>query len=121
MQLEYINILDGVLDYKYYGIIKEVLLEAQNSGKKINFKTLRKTIYSHFENYPSDFDLWLFLDNHDIDRIRRLCDKKYKMVKKLIHFTESFNKPMTIYYGTEKKMMNDEFLSSTRAYDDENV
>ena len=116
-QYEYVGILDGVLDYEYYDIIKNTL----KSKKSIkNNKALRKRIKKHFSRYPKDFELWLFLDNHDVDRILRLCNGNKYLLQEIMEFTYSWKRPVVIYYGTEQGMKNEEKIHRV-AYDDETV
>lgn len=109
--------MDGVLDYEYYDIIKNAL-KSKESIK--NNKALRKRIKTHFSRYPKEFELWLFLDNHDVDRILRLCNGNKYLLQEIMEFTYSWKKPVVIYYGTEQGMKNEAEIHRV-AYDDETV
>ena len=115
-QYEYVGILDGVLDYEYYDIIKDALLYDMPIK---NNKALKRRVEKHFSRYPKDFELWLFLDNHDIDRILYYC-KNIDKVKEVLDFTYSWKRPVVIYYGTEQGMSNKTAIHQV-AYDDESV
>ena len=114
-QSEYVGILDGVLDYEYYDIVKDALLHKT----PINSKALRERVKKHFSRYPKNFELWLFLDNHDLDRILYYC-KEVNKVKEVIDFTYSWKRPTIIYYGTEQGMKNMVAIHRME-YDDETV
>ena len=115
-QYEYVGILDGVLDYEYYDIIKDALLHDMPIK---NNKALKRRVEKHFSRYPKDFELWLFLDNHDVDRILYYC-KNVDKVKEVLDFTYSWKRPVVIYYGTEQGMSNKTAIHQV-AYDDESV
>ena len=115
-QYEYVGILDGVLDYEYYDIIKDALLHEMPIN---NNKALRERIKKHFSCYPKNFELWLFLDNHDLDRILYYC-KDINKVKEVLDFTYSWKRPTIIYYGTEQGMKNKVAIHHME-YDDETV
>ena len=115
-QYEYVGILDGILDYEYYDIIKDALLHDMPFK---NNKGLKRRVEKHFSRYPKDFELWLFLDNHDVDRILYYC-KNIDKVKDVLDFTYSWNRPVVIYYGTEQGMSNKTAIHQ-EAYDDESV
>ena len=115
-QYEYVGILDGILDYEYYDIIKDALLHDMPFK---NNKGLKRRVEKHFSRYPKDFELWLFLDNHDVDRILYYC-KNIDKVKDVLDFTYSWKRPVVIYYGTEQGMSNKTAIHQ-EAYDDESV
>lgn len=115
-QYEYVGILDGVLDYEYYDLIKNTLLH--NMPIKNN-KALKEQVKKHFSRYPKDFELWLFVDNHDLNRILYYC-KNINKVKEVLDFTYSWKRPVVIYYGTEQGMKNETEIHRV-AYDDESV
>lgn len=115
-QYEYVGILDGILDYEYYDIIKDALLHDMPFK---NNKGLKRRVEKHFSRYPKDFELWLFLDNHDVDRILYFC-KNIDKVKEVLDFTYSWKRPVVIYYGTEQGMCNKTAIHQV-AYDDESV
>ena len=115
-QYEYVGILDGILDYEYYDIIKDALLHDMPFK---NNKGLKRRVEKHFSRYPKDFELWLFLDNHDVDRILYSC-KNIDKVKDVLDFTYSWKRPVVIYYGTEQGMSNKTAIHQ-EAYDDESV
>lgn len=117
-QLEYVGILDGLLDFEYY----EHILSAIHSREILtNKESLCKRISKHFNRYPSDFRLWLFLDNHDLNRILFECDGDSSLLAEAVRFTEEWNEPMLIFYGTESNMTNETTIFDGTPYADERV
>ena len=103
-QMEYIGVLDGLFDFRYQELICNAV--KTNSGIEGNTK-LKRFITKHFANYPSDFQLWLFLDNHDMNRFLFVCNGDKKMLQEAINYTKQWHKPFLTYYGTEKGMLNE--------------
>ena len=66
------------------------------------------------------FQLWLFLDNHDLNRFLFECNGDRKMLQEAINYTRKWHKPFLIYYGTEKGMSNETDVHQM-AYGDEQV
>lgn len=117
-QMEYVGVLDGVLDFRY----REILLEAINNHESLtkNGKLYEK-VKRHFRRYPSDFKLWLFLDNHDLNRILFECGFDKDTVTKAIRFTEQWQKPFLMFYGTETDITNTKSIFDGTPYADERV
>lgn len=116
-QMEYIGVLDGVLDFRYHELICNAV--KRNRGIKGNTK-LKHSIVKHFANYPSDFQLWLFLDNHDLNRFLFECNGDKKILQEAIDYTKQWRKPFLTYYGTEKGMSNETDIRQ-KPYGDEQV
>lgn len=103
MQLDYVDALDGVLDFKF----RDIILEEIAAGHRIlGNANLRKRVEEHFALYPSDFTLLLFLDNHDTDRIMRFCNGDRSLVDEAVTFMRSLPYPSIIYYGSERYFTN---------------
>ena len=116
-QMEYIGILDGVFDFRY----QELICNAVKSNRGIDGNTkLKRSITKHFANYPSDFQLWLFLDNHDLNRFLFECNGNKKLLQEAINYTKQWHKPFLTYYGTEKGMSNETDIHQM-PYGDEQV
>ena len=116
-QMEYIGILDGVFDFRY----QELICNAVKSNRGIDGNTkLKRSITKHFANYPSDFQLWLFLDNHDLNRFLFECNGNKKILQEAINYTKQWHKPFLTYYGTEKGMTNETDIHQM-PYGDEQV
>ena len=65
--LEYVNVLDGVLDFKFQQLMQRYALSS------ISKEDVLKRISCHHRRFPKDFLLPTFLDNHDMDRFLFLC------------------------------------------------
>ncbi len=117
-QLEYVKILDGVLDFKY----QQLLCDAVRNDKSVvdNFG-LREKLKLHFARYPTDFQLWLFLDNHDMNRFLFECQGDKNLLLQAIDYSKKWDKTFLMYYGTEKYMINKEDVFSGIHYADEQV
>lgn len=124
IQLNYINYLDGVLDFRFRELLVEEVEKNTTNRSQLRMlgnKDLEMKIQSHFNNYPVDFQLILFLDNHDTNRFLFHCKEDRSLLQEgltLCRFT--FNKPFCIYYGTEKGMSN-EMNIYNEPYGDEQV
>lgn len=117
-QRDYIGVLDGVLDFEY----RELLLEEIEKGNRIlNNKDLENKVKRHFNRYPKDFKLLLFLDNHDTDRFLFNCKGDISLLEEAIKFSLKWNKAFIIYYGTEQCMSNSESVFSGKPYADLSV
>jgi len=116
-QLEYVGILDGVLDFEYLSLI----LEAIHKNKLNNKPSLYEKVKKHFNRYPKDFRLWLFLDNHDLNRILFECGGDNSLVKDAIDFTMQWDEPFLMFYGTEKGLTNIQSIFDGTPYADERV
>lgn len=117
-QLEYVGILDGVLDFRY----QQLLCNAANSGKPIvNNRVLYNEVKIHFARYPTDFQLWLFLDNHDLNRFLFECNGDKKLLKESIEFSKQWNRPWLMFYGTERELTNNKSIFDGTPYADERV
>lgn len=119
-QLSYVDCLDGVLDFEYLSL----LCQAARSGKGIrNNKHLYKQVQQHFArfaDYP-DFQLWLFLDNHDTNRFLYECGGDVQLLHEAIEFSLEQPYPFLLYYGTEKGMTNHYDRFDGTPYADEQV
>lgn len=117
-QLEYVDILDGVLDFRY----QQLLCKAANSGKSIaKNHALYDEVKTHFARYPTDFQLWLFLDNHDLNRFLFECNGDKMLFWEGIEFSKQWNKPWLMFYGTEREFTNNKSIFNGTPYADEMV
>jgi glycosidase len=96
---EYIGTLDGVLDFKVQELIQHYL-----KNQKISEKTFRKQLNKHYGQFPENFLLPTFLDNHDMDRFLFLCGNDKEKLKTAASVQFSLPQPAIIYYGTETGM-----------------
>ena len=93
---DYIGELDGVLDFKAQRLIKQHV-----TGPKPSEKKLRKQLKNHYKQFPKDFFLPTFLDNHDMDRFLFSCGNDKQKLKTAASIQCSLPQPAIIYYGTE--------------------
>lgn len=112
---DYIGVLDGVLDFRF----REIVLAEVRAGHRIKGnKALRRKLIDHFKNYPRDFQLVLFLDNHDTNRILYECGQDETLMMEIIYEMQSLCRPFSIYYGTECLMTNIESIDDGSPYAD---
>ena len=104
LQMDYISVLDGVLDFKFRDIMVEAVNQRQSFAGNRNLDTKLKR---HFSNYPSNFVLLLFLDNHDTDRFLFTCKGDVNYKSEAFKTMEHLPYPHITYYGTELNMMNE--------------
>ncbi|MDE7387011.1 MAG: hypothetical protein K2N28_07720 [Muribaculaceae bacterium] len=117
-QLEYVNVLDGLLDFRYHELIIDAIHKKESLTKK---GRLYGKIKRHFKRYPADFGLWLFLDNHDLNRIFFECGFDETAMDNAIAFTEQWDKTVLWFYGTEKRLANTKSIFDGTPYADERV
>jgi glycosidase len=115
LQTDYVGTLDGVLDFAY----RDILLEEVHAGRGIKGnQTLRSKIADHFDMYPEDFKLVLFLDNHDTDRFLFDCHDDVDLLQEAIDLTMELPRPFSFLYGTEQLMSNDPTIFNAEPYAD---
>ncbi|MBO5550029.1 MAG: hypothetical protein J5954_10505 [Prevotella sp.] len=115
LQGDYVGTLDGVLDFAY----RDILLEEVHAGRGIKGnQTLQSKIAEHFANYPQDFKLVLFLDNHDTDRFMFDCHDDANLLKEAIDLTMEQSRPFSFLYGTEQLMTNRPTIFNAEPYAD---
>ena len=101
LQADYVDTLDGVLDFAY----RNILLEEIHAGRGIKGNaTFKSKIADHFAKYPADFKLILFLDNHDTDRFMFDCHDDVNLLQEAIDLTMELGRPFSFLYGTEQLM-----------------
>ena len=93
---EYVRTLDGVLDFKVQELIRQYLIT-----RTISENTFRKQLTKHYAQYPEEFLLPTFLDNHDMDRFLFTCGNDKEKLKAAATIQFSLPHPPIIYYGTE--------------------
>lgn len=103
LQTQYINLLDGILDFEF----RDIMISELNGGKHFTGNAnLIQRLRKHFEHYPSSYTPILFLDNHDTNRILFLCNGDKALMDEVIRFMCALPYPYCIYYGTEQYMTN---------------
>ena len=115
LQADYIDTLDGVLDFAY----RDILLEEIHAGRGIQGnQALRSKIADHFAKYPADFKLVLFLDNHDTDRFMFDCHDDVDLLQEAIDLTMELPHPFSFLYGTEQLMTIKSTIFNAEPYAD---
>ena len=115
IQADYSDVLDGVLDFTYRGI----LLDEVRAGNRIRGnQRLRRKLAEHFGKYPFDFKLVLFLDNHDTDRFLFECKNDESLLEEAIELTNELPRPFSILYGTEQLMTTETSILGAEDYAD---
>lgn len=117
-QLEYVGILDGILDFEYHQLVCNACHAKETFTKK---SKVYGKVKKHLKRYPKDFQLWLFLDNHDLNRILYECRFDSELVKKAIEFSCQWGEPFLMFYGTEKGLTNTINIFDGTPYADERV
>ena len=103
LQTQYVNLLDGILDFEFLNIIKSEV--EQGNGIMGNLFLLER-LKTHFENYSSDFAPVLFLDNQDLNRFMFYCNGDKKLLDEAVMFMCNLPYPICVFYGTEQYMVN---------------
>lgn len=117
-QLEYVGVFDGVLDFCY----KQLLCEAAHYAKSImNNRKLHEEVKLHLARYPTGFQLWQFLDNHDLNRFMFECGGDRTLFEEGISFSKHQDMPWLMFYGTEKEFTNKKTIFDGSPYADERV
>lgn len=117
-QLEYVGVLDGVLDFRYLQLVCEA---AHKERSIINNQKLHEEVRVHLARYPTEFQLWLFLDNHDLNRFLFECDGDESLFQEGIDFSSRQKQPWLMFYGTERKLTNKKSIFDGTPYADERV
>ncbi|MCG8701712.1 MAG: alpha-amylase family glycosyl hydrolase [Bacteroidales bacterium] len=95
IQMKYIDVLDGVLDFEGQSIISRV------THKDMSNDVIQKALLYHYSRYPETFLLPSFLDNHDINRFFFTCNQNMDQYKQAFEISLKSPHPTIIYYGDE--------------------
>jgi glycosidase len=109
---EYIDELDGVLDFRFQQIVGDFV------AHKITKEEVGRQLHKHYKKIPQDYYLPTFLDNHDMDRILFRCGNKVDLLKEAAQIQFAINQPKIIYYGTESGLDQEKSLFDVPAYGD---
>ena len=110
---EYIDELDGVLDFRFQELIKNYIATG-NLGKEDFYNELK----SHYKKYPERYYLPTFLDNHDMNRFLFDCKNDKQKLKQAVKIQFSISQPHIIYYGTEIGMSQEKSIWSFTSHGD---
>ena len=84
--------------------------------------SLKKAVYNskinakvkwHLARYPTGFQLWLFLNNHDLNRFLFECGGDKCLLREGFDFTMRQEMPWLMYYGAEKSLLTKKRYSMT--------
>lgn len=115
IQLDYYDVLDGVLDFEFQGIVVDEL----KFGKRIKENAhLTKKLAKHFDCYSSSFQPILFLENHDTDRFLFYCNGNDSLLDEAIDVMKETKWQYVVYYGMERKMWNKKTIINAEPYAD---
>ena len=115
LQQQYVDVIDGVLDFGF----RDIIIPEIEAGNRIigNINLIRK-MRDHLNQYPSNFALVLFLDNHDLDRFMYYCKNDKSLLDEALTFMNNYAYPSSVYYGTEQYMTNDPSIINAEPYAD---
>jgi len=115
IQLEYHKTLDGCLDFYLRDMLKEAVLEGASLTED---HRLLERIHQHLENIPPDYHMVTFLDNHDMDRFIKFCNRNVKLLLEAYELLLSLDNPVVIYTGTENCLANREEITPMHPHSD---
>lgn len=115
IQLDYHDVLDGVLDFEFQGLLVDEL----KAGKRLkdNAHMVQKLI-KHFARYSSSFQPVLFLENHDTDRFLFHCEGDESLLKEAVDVMKQSRWQYVIYYGMGCGMWNKKTIVNAEPYAD---
>ena len=103
--MEYIGVLDGVLDFKVQEFIQRYITNPSFPEERLILE-----LNHHYSYYPASYFLPTFLDNHDMDRFLFKCGNDIEQLKAAASIQFSLDQPAIIYYGTEVGMTQKQTL-----------
>jgi len=112
---EYVELLDGVLDFRLQELLRECIARENNHYIK---QELKQEIKNHYEKYPANYYLPTFLDNHDMDRFLFESKNDKEKLKQAAEIQFSINQPTIIYYGTEIGMTQEKSIWNFKSHGD---
>lgn len=101
MMKHYVGIFDGCLDYTFKRLLDRF------ATRDLNEKDFRKLLQHHYDQFPADFYLPSFLDNHDSNRYLYNVSNDYQRLKQAVELQFSLPQPKIIYYGDEVGMTHE--------------
>ena len=110
---EYVDVFDGVLDFKFQELIKSFIAYNQ-----ISYKKYCEYLEKHYNKYPSSLYLPNFLDNHDMNRFLFECKNNKNKLKKAAEYQLINSQPAIIYYGTEIGLSQNKSIWDTKSHGD---
>ncbi|MBN1799669.1 MAG: hypothetical protein JW822_13925 [Spirochaetales bacterium] len=116
IQREYINVLDGVLDFKFRELLVTHLVQKNHSPHLP--RPLGRLLSKHYNNYPAHYFLPTFLDNHDLNRFLFECRQDKEKLKAAVRLQMKTAQPAVIYYGTEIGLTHERPVDPKQAFSD---
>jgi cyclomaltodextrinase len=116
IQREYVNVLDGVLDFKFRELL--IIHLAQKARRPHTASILNNLLDRHYKNYPANYFLPTFLDNHDLNRFLFECRQDQERLKMAVTLQMSTAQPAIIYYGTEIGLTQEQPLNPLQPFSD---
>ncbi len=110
---EYIDVLDGVLDFKFQEIIRNYIAYSRISKNEFD-----KNIKKHYKHFPENYFLPAFLDNHDTNRFLFQCKNDKDKLKAAAQIQFSVDQPPIIYYGTETGIVQEKSIWDIKSHGD---
>ncbi len=105
VQKTYANGLNGTLDFLLCQAIR--LTFAQKEWGLSQFGTF---ITTHFDYFPEDFSLPMFIDNHDMNRFLFAAGDDDRLLRIALLILYSLPGSLIIYYGTEAGVSQDKSI-----------
>lgn len=99
IEREYIDEMDGVLDFYFRHRITEYIAWKDNPDDLMH--KLENSMKHHYRRFPDDYLLPTFIENHDMNRFLYDAGQQREKLKKALEFQFSLPQPPIIYYGTE--------------------
>jgi cyclomaltodextrinase len=116
IQHEYIDLLDGVLDFYFRKLIVNHL--AIKPISQFDENHLKRHLNKHYGTYPDHYILPTFLDNHDLNRFLFDSNQEIDKLKKAVSLQMSIPQPAVIYYGSETGLTHDKPVDHAVAFSD---
>jgi glycosidase len=95
---EYVDLLDGLLDFEFQRILKAEVAQAPGSPSPHRVQSL---LDAHYERFPDGCVLPSFLDNHDMNRFLFEAGGSKARLMRAAEIQFQQKQPPVIYYGTE--------------------
>ena len=96
---EYVGIFDGCIDFTANRLFYEYFVK-----RAISKKTFGRRLAEHYQRFPDDFLLPLFLDSHDSNRFLFQVNNRVETLKAAASIQYRIPQPKLVYYGTEVGM-----------------
>lgn len=101
IMLEYVDVMDGTLDFGFREIMKKEIAHAQRPAGNRHVQDL---LDAHYAIFPEGFTLLSFLDNHDMNRFLFEASDRLARLKRAAEIQFQQQHPPILYYGTEVGM-----------------